>query len=594
MTITNSASKQEYAYAAIRRRILDGAYPPGHRLVIRTLADELGVSSVPVREAIRRLEAEGRVVHRHNAGSRVAPVDGRRDLRVGIDVGRSSVDAVLMDGGDIAVAVKVPATSDVTEGIIAALEGVMRDGHVAAAAIAAVVVGTGHVADAFVERRVAPVACIRLGLPATSALPPMVDWPDDTRAAIGVRCYLAHGGHEVDGRALSRIDEAELRLIATELGAHGVRAIAISAVFSPLVSQAEERAAAILRAELPGVDITLSHRVGGLGLLERENAAIINACVQAYARATVAGLRGALTRRGLIAPLYLTQNDGALMTSEAAEQYPVLTFGAGKANSMRGAAALTGLQDGVVIDVGGTTTEVGVLAHGFPRETEEPTLVGGVRTNIRVPDVRSLAIGGGSIVTPDPWRVGPASVGHALLTTALVFGGRTVTLTDIAVAGGVADIGDARHAACLARDASTVLDLAGELVRRAVDRARGGDEHTPVIMVGGGAPLLRTLLPRYHPIIPERHAVANAVGAATAPVSGRVDRVVSLDGVSRRDMMASAVSDAVARAIMAGADATTVRIVSTEDAPLAYLPGNLTRVRVKAIGALLAEDARAR
>lgn len=590
---TDGVSKQEYVYDAIRRRILDGVYAPGYRLVIDALADDLGVSAAPVREAIRRLEAEGRVVHRHNAGSRVAPVEGRRALRVGIDVGRGSVDAVLLDGANVMVAVKVPATGVVTDGVAAALEAVLRDGRVAASAIAAVVVGTGHFADAFVERRIEPAACIRLGLPATTALPPMVDWPDAARAAVAVRCYLAHGGHEVDGRPLSRLDEAELRSIAADLSAHGVKAIAVSAVFSPLVSTAEQRAAAILRAAAPGVEVTLSHQVGGLGLLARENAAIINACVQAYARTTIAALRRALTRLGLTAPLYLTQNDGALMTSHAAEQHPVLTFGAGKANGIRGAAALSGLQDGVVIDVGGTTTEVGVLIHGFPRETEEPTLIGGVRTNIRVPDVRSLPFGGGSIVTANPWRVGPASVGSSLRTDALIFGGQTITLTDIAVAAGAANIGEARLAAALARDASTVLDLVGPLVRSAVDRARGGNSDTPVIIVGGGAPLLRTLLSDT-PLIPAHHTAAKAVGAATAPVAGRIDRIVSLDGVSQREVMASAVSDAVSRAIMSGADAGTVRIVSTEDAPLAYLPGNFIRVRVKAIGAPVAENARAR
>ncbi|HEY8414761.1 MAG TPA: GntR family transcriptional regulator [Thermaerobacter sp.] len=69
------ASKQELAYRAIRQRILDGTYGPGYRLVIDALARELGISPVPVREAIRRLEAEGWVVYRAHAGAEVAPVD---------------------------------------------------------------------------------------------------------------------------------------------------------------------------------------------------------------------------------------------------------------------------------------------------------------------------------------------------------------------------------------------------------------------------------------------------------------------------------------------------------------------------------------
>lgn len=585
----NGTSKHERAYAVIRQRILDGTYRPGRRLVIGTLAAELGVSPVPVREAIRRLEAEGRVVYRHNAGPRVAPVDGRRSLRVGVDVGHSSTDAVLMDGRGIVAVVKTPSTSDVGGNVAAALEALMRDAHVTPAAIAAVMIGTTHFADAFAERRVAPVACIRLGLPATAALPPMIDWPDDMRAAVGDHWYLAHGGHEVDGRVLSAVDAAELRAIAVDVEARGIRAVALSAVFSPLTAAAEEQAAALLRNALPGIDITLSHQVGRMGLLERENGAIINASLRDNARTTVAGLRETLGRLGLIVPFYLTQNDGTLMTSETAACFPVLTFATGAANSIRGAGFLAGRHDGIVIDAGGTTTTIGVLAHGFPRETEMPARIRGVRTNVRMPDVQSLAFGGGSIVTPGPWRVGPPSVGRDLTSEALVFGGHTLTIADLAVAAGLLDLGEPGRVAHLSHQAPRVLGLAGEMLRRALDRVRGGAAQAPVLMVGGAAPLLRSLLPDDEVIVPEHHAVANAVGAATAPISGEVDRIVALEGVSRQEMIAQAVSDAVAQAVLAGANSTTVRIVSTDEVPLAYLPGNITRVRVKAIGELALE-----
>ncbi len=72
---SGAVTKQERVYGAIRERILSGAYPPGHRVVIGALATELGVSALPVREAIRRLEAEGLVVFRPNAGAHVAPSD---------------------------------------------------------------------------------------------------------------------------------------------------------------------------------------------------------------------------------------------------------------------------------------------------------------------------------------------------------------------------------------------------------------------------------------------------------------------------------------------------------------------------------------
>jgi len=496
---------------------------------------------------------------------------------------------VLMDGPNVVAAIKVPSTLDVSGGIAAALEALVRDARLSPASISAVMIGTTHFVDAFVERRVAPVACIRLGLPATAALPPMIDWPDEARTALGARWYLAHGGHEVDGRVLAPVVEDELRRIAAEIHAQGVRAVALSCVFSPLTAVAEERAAAVLTVMMPGVDITLSHQVGRLGLLERENAAIINACLRDGARATVAGLQDVLRSLGFVVPLYLIQNDGTLMTADVAARFPVLTFFAGQANSIRGAGFLSGRRDGIVIDVGGTTMSIGVLTRGFPRETEVPARIGGVRTNVRMPDVHSLALGGGSLVLAEPWRVGPGSVGRKLLAEALVFGGQTITLTDVAVARGLLHIGDPARAAPLSRDAPAVLDTVARALRRALDGVRVSAAQGSIVLVGGGAPIVRTLLAGEDVLLPEHYAVANAVGAATAPISGEVDRIVSLEGVSRQEIIARAVSDAVAQAVIAGAGATTVQIVSTDEVPLAYLPGNITRVRVKAIGELAPE-----
>ena len=88
----------------------------------------------------------------------------------------------------------------------------------------------------------------------------------------------------------------------------------------------------------------------------------------------------------------------------------MLTFASGPTNSMRGAAFLTGVVDAMVIDIGGTTADVGALVKGFPRPASLAVEVGGVRTNFRMPDVYSFGLGGGSMVTPEPLRIGPQSV----------------------------------------------------------------------------------------------------------------------------------------------------------------------------------------
>ena len=208
----------------------------------------------------------------------------------------------------------------------------------------------------------------------------------------------------------------------------------------------------ILAEECPEAAVTLSHDLGRIGLLERENAALLNAALVELARTTVAGFTRAIAASGIAAPLYLTQNDGTVMAAEIAAALPVMSFASGATNSMRGAAFLSGLADAMVIDVGGTSTDVGQLRRGFPREANSVVEIGGVRTLFRMPDLLSIGLGGGSVVERDPLAVGPKSVGYRLTREALVFGGDTLTATDAAVAAGLAEIGDARAVAGLPRD----------------------------------------------------------------------------------------------------------------------------------------------
>ena len=219
------------------------------------------------------------------------------------------------------------------------------------------------------------------------------------------------------------------------------------------------------------------------------------------------------------------------MSAAYVERYPVLTFASGPTNSMRGAAFLSDQENAVVVDIGGTTTDVGVLARGFPRESAVAVDVGGVRTNFRMPDVLAIGLGGGSLVRgDDPVTIGPASVGFELTEKALVFGGRTLTATDIAVAAGLADIGDRKAVAGL--DGAAVgraLDRIHVMVEDAIDRMKTSAEPVPAILVGGGSILIERELAGVSTLsIPEHSAVANAIGAAIAQVGGEVDRVLLL------------------------------------------------------------------
>lgn len=510
-------------------------------------------------------------------------------MRIGIDVGGTNTDAVLMDGTTVVASTKSPTTKEVSEGISKALKTIIETAKLDVSKIDGVMIGTTHFTNAVVERRrLTPTACIRLGLPATVCLPPMVDWPDDLAETIGRNYYLAHGGHEFDGREISAFDPDEVRGIAEKIKDKGITAIAISSVFSPVNATFEEQTAEIVKKVIPDANITLSSTIGRIGLLERENAAIMNACLRELALKTVDGFKKALRDMNITAPFFISQNDGTLMNADFAADYPVLTFASGPTNSMRGAAFLSGLKDAIVVDVGGTTTDVGVLQQGFPRVAAMAVDIGGVRTNFRMPDTLSIGLGGGSLIQADPLKVGPQSVGYELITKAKVFGGDTLTTTDIIVAAGHEDIGDASKVSDIdATLIKAVEDRIEEMINVAVDRMKTSATEVPVIVVGGGSVLIQRKVEGASEMIKPNHfAVANAIGAAIAQVGGETDRVFALADMSREEALQQAKQEATDRAVSAGAKADTVEIVDVEEVPLAYLPGNATRIMVKAVGDL--------
>ena len=377
-----------------------------------------------------------------------------------------------------------------------------------------------------------------------------------------------------------------MRAAAREIRAKGTQSVGVASIFSPLDPAHEELASDILAEECPGAAVTLSHRLGRIGLLERENAALLNAALAVLARDTIAGFRAAIATSGIDAPLYLTQNDGTVMSADMAMALPVMSFASGATNSMRGAAFLSGIQDAMVLDVGGTSSDIGQLRRGFPREANSVVEIGEVRTLFRMPDLFSLALGGGSIVSPDPLAVGPHSVGYRLTEAALVFGGGTITATDCAVAAGIAEIGYKALAKVPPALAAAVLDRARAMIEDAVDRMKTEAGDVTLIAVGGGAFLVPDLLAGISEVVRVPHGdCANAVGAATAQISGETDQVYR--DLSRADAIAAAEAQAIARAIEAGADPATITVIEVEDMPLAYLPGNALRVRVRVTGEMV-------
>lgn len=514
-------------------------------------------------------------------------------LRLGIDVGGTNTDAVLMRGGDVLATNKSFTTEDVKDGVVSAVRTLMASYGGDPASIEAVMIGTTQFVNAFVQRReLSPVAAIRVGLPAGDGVPPFAGWPEDALAAVHGRDYLVSGGSFYDGTDYAPLDEDAIAAAASDAAAAGINHFAIAATFAPIRPDLETRTAEIIHGVVPAARITLSSEVGGIGILDRESAAIINASLSALAAKVIASLQAAFIDLGITAPIFVSQNDGTLIDTETAKRLPILTCAAGPTNSIRGAAFLSGLSDAVVADIGGTTTDIGFLRNGFPRETTSPNKIGGVRTNFRMPDVLSIGVGGGSLVTQSAQgvAVGPRSVGFRLAQEGKVFGGDTLTATDIAVRVGNSTIGNADHVADLSDEfVQGALDSIHTQIEDAIDQIKVSSAPQPLILVGGGSILVSRPLKGTSKVLRPQHAeVANAVGAAIALVSGRVDKLYDIQSLGRDAALEQAKREAISLAVGAGADETQVEIVDLHELPMTHMKTGSVQVRVRAVGPLTA------
>jgi N-methylhydantoinase A/oxoprolinase/acetone carboxylase beta subunit len=445
------------------------------------------------------------------------------ELRLGLDVGRTNADAAVMDTrGRVLAKAKAPVTGDLRADLGAAVRAAIQNGQLDPASIARVMLGT-HGRSSLLAQELKRVAVLRIGSPLTHALPPLTGWPADLRARVSAGEAVVRGGAEYDGRPSAALDEDE---IARFLGmvAGYAESVAITSVFSPVAPDQELAAAELVRRELgPSTHVSLSHEIGTIGLLERENATALNGALAGSMEGSAAALDGALDSQGVDAETFVTQNDGTLMTLHEALRFPVLTIGSGPASAMRGAAYLSGVQDGLVVDVGGSCTDVGVVLGGAPRESAGVPRIAGVRVACWMPDVRTLPFGGDS--------------------------------------------------------------LGRQALADCVDRAKAELESPPLVAVGGGSALvpgdLRGVGEVMHP--PDRE-VACAIGAATAHVSGHAECICSGDPDKRKAALEEVRASACARAVRAGADPTAVTVVQIEEVPLTYMADPAIRIRVKAAG----------
>ena len=514
--------------------------------------------------------------------------------KLGIDVGGTNTDAVLLDDQlHVIASVKKHTTPDVYDGILHAVEAVLEQADIDRSEIRQAMLGTTQCTNAIVERKnLAQIGVMRIGAPASLGIPPMVDWAEDLKK-IAADTIIVEGGFEYDGKELAPFDKAAASEFFRRLKKNGIQSVAVSCVFSTIRNDHELEAAELCREIMgPDVHVSVSSEIGSMGLIERENATILNTALYKVAQSFTEGFAESLADEGIRnAEIYLSQNDGTLMTMEYARQYPILTIASGPTNSIRGASYLSRQKNAIVIDVGGTTTDLGVIQNGFPRESGVAVTIGGVCTNFRMPDVVSIGLGGGSIVRQKEdgtVTVGPDSVGYQITEKALCFGGDVCTATDIAVRLGMTELGDASLVRHLDETfARKALQAIRDLCEDAIDAMKVSSDDVDVILVGGGSIVLPEDLTGAKSVAKHKYGgVANAIGSAISKVSGVYEQLINYDEVPREQALEKAKQEAVKLAVAAGAIRETVELIDVEDVPLQYYPGNTCRVKIKAAGDL--------
>jgi len=514
---------------------------------------------------------------------------------IGLDVGGTNVDAVLLDAENkkLIAATKYPSTRDIREGIrqvfrvlAAKVETKEEEGI---PNVKGVFIGTTAFINALLEGRgMAKVGCVRLGH-CGRELPPGILMPPSLRKVIlehdnKVNVWQIDGGHNYDGSALRDLDYKQVDRVVTDVRSRGIDALVVSAIFSPVAPEQEEEVCQYIQKKLPHVNCFASTHIGRLGILYRENSAILNAALLPMAKRTIGGILQAVHEMiPSDVPVLLTTNDGAALPVAEAVKWPVMCMASGPTNSLKGAAFLSNRANCMVLDIGGTSSDVGVVLEGRPRISNIHAEFANVPMNHRVCDVACIALGGGTVVHANG-SVGPESVGARLFEEALAYGGSTCTTTDIALAKSSSTLYDRSEVKEQPPSelASKAWDVMQEKLDILIDSMRPSKDRCTVIVVGGGSNLVdvERLEKRNLEVLTVEHGeVANAYGAALAGISATVEVILDL---SKNDID-KVTQEALNKAAEIGA--TNPHIVSIDKVPLAYLPGKVTRVTALAVGA---------
>ena len=366
-------------------------------------------------------------------------------VRVGIDVGGTFTDAVLVDDRGRLHIGKVESTpADISEGFLSGLQVLSARSGRGLEEINFLAHGTTVATNALVQNRLA-----RVGLITNRGFGDILEigtqqrrhiydlWTPEAKPIVPRdRCVEVDGRIGPQGEEIAPLDEATVIEAARHLSAAGVEAVAVVLLFSFVQPSHEKRIREILTVELPGIPVTISSDVAPeIREFLRASTTVVNAALLPLVGTYVTDLAGAVAARGVNVPVHLMRSNGGLAAAKAAAELPVSLVTSGPAAGVVGAArlgAVAGELDLMTFDMGGTTADLAVVTGGHPhvRWAGEQN---GQRVNLPQVDVLCVGAGGGSIARVDAFgslHVGPESAGAVPGPAAYARGGESPTVTD--------------------------------------------------------------------------------------------------------------------------------------------------------------------
>ena len=453
-------------------------------------------------------------------------------MLVGIDVGGTYTDAVLLHAGKVIRQIKVASEhGQILASILTALDEILQG--VETHRIERVALSTTLVTNAIVQGKLDPVGLFIMPGPGA-------DWQGRLASdPIVLSGYVDHRGRERQEIVVDEVKQACKKLA-------GAKLFAVSGKFAVRNPAQEQKVAGVLAAAMQPLHVACGAAVSGnLNFIRRTNSAYYNAAVwqrfQDFADAAAA----ALAERGAAAPILILKADGGTFPLATARELPVESIFTGPAASALGVMGLCPpAKPAVSLDIGGTTTDIALWKGGAPLMDAKGAAIDGYLTAVRTFRLQSIGLGG------DSWlrrEVGNLLIGPERKGPAMALGGPEPTVTDALIVAGLSDFGDRKLAeAAMQRllfpgkssqeTARAIVDQAAEIVAAAVRAMLAIEAATPVykvedivrpellrpellIGVGGGAAGLTPLIAEKLNIpwqVPALAMVANALGAALA------------------------------------------------------------------------------